>query len=499
MKDRKANNYLRLRDATDTHDLGLLRAECDENLAFYYVSPEKYVSRALNFDSNATFFIGPKGVGKSAILKMVEIEGKKKGTRVVHIRPDDLAFATLADLKNQSPILQDANRHQWLFKTLWDYVLTLEVLRSEYPDAINRRSWLSSFFKGPYEISANKLIAESEKEGETLTGRMLQMIREVELSAGTPAGPITGRVKLESAPPLASNSIPLLNLVNTVSKKMRTQLNHKYYVLIDDLDQYWTDNPTQNAFIAALFTSLTHFSRPPSIKAVVALRDNIYRVLPLVDGDKAPDRNVSVKWDAESVRQMIESRLSFKYAVGARDIWGGMFPENAFAVIAKHTCGRPRESIRIAGLAVGIAVENGHKHVESDDLVAAIKEFSSERLRDICAEVQSVFPSLDLIVRKLSGGKKELSYAEIKDFFEQRFLEVVCNDPSSERYAWIRGYEDNLNGIIELFLSLFIFQIKLGKRDDPKNYDPNTPQEITADRWFAVHSSLCPVLGLGLS
>ncbi len=479
--------------------LGLLRAECDENLAIYYVSPDKYVSRASNFDSNATFFIGPKGVGKSAILKMVEIEGKKKGTRVVHIRPDDLAFATLADLKNQSPILQDANRNQWLFKTLWDYVLTLEVLRSEYPDAINRRNWLSSFFKGPYEISANKLIAESEKEGETLTGRMLQMIREVELSAGTPAGPLTGRVKLESAPPLASNSIPLLNLVNTVSKKMRTQLNHKYYVLIDDLDQYWTDNPTQNAFIAALFTSLTHFSRPPSIKAVVALRDNIYRVLPLIDGDKAPDRIIRVKWDVESVRQMIETRLRFKYIVEVKDIWGIMFPENAFILITKHTSGRPRESIRIAGLAIGIAIENVHKHVESDDLVAAIKEFSQERVRDVCADAQAAYPSLDLIVRKMSGGKKELSYAEIKDFFEMRFLEVACNESGSERYAWIRGYQDNVNGIIELFLTLFILQIKLGKKDDPKDYDPNSPPEITTDRWFAVHPSLCPALGLGLS
>ena len=344
-------NYLKPKVPGTGHDLGRLVAENDDSLDEYYVGTERYVSRAMNVEDPAVFFIGPKGVGKSAILQMVQLLQTRNGSRVIEIRPDDLAFSSLALATPSSPVIGEAGKHQWLFKTLWDYALSLEVLKREYPDSSEMGDWLLSFFRGRYEKEARKLVSISQRHKVSLTDRILQLVDEIQFSGEQGGTTATGGVKLRPANTGSEDSTRLLSLVNSVARHLRENLKHRYYILIDDLDLYWDNSEVQNAFIAALFSSLSHISRPPFLKAAVALRENIYNCLPIVDRDKSPDSICKVSWTKNSVKEMVENRVSHKFNATQGEVWSEVFPAHAFDEIYQHSTGRPREVIRLEAVS----------------------------------------------------------------------------------------------------------------------------------------------------
>lgn len=496
-KKKITRDFLKLRDPRESLNFGKLVAETDGNLAQYYVSPERFVERAIDIEDPSTFFVGPKGVGKSAILQMVRFRAKGLGHRLVDIRPDDLAFSALANVQATSPILGEATQHQWLFKTLWDYILTLEVLKQEYPDTSLLSSWFDTLFQGKYRKEARLLVTMSEGKDVSLTERILQLIKEVELSGEYAGGKGSLKVSVDSSKRTNTGEpLHFLSLVNSVAKKVRDQVSRKYYLLIDDLDLYWSNTPTQNAFIAALFTSLSQFSRPPSLKAIVALRQNIYDVLPLVDRDKFHDAVWPVKWNQESVKSIIERRVAFKLTVAEREVFGGVFQESAFDDIWKHSNGRPREAIRLTTLAAQTAKENSHSSVESEDLRTAIRTFSNERIREVSSEQDYKFPGLEQIIRKLSGWPKEFPYKKLEELVENLDFEVQCGEPRAEKYAWVSGFASNVKGFAQVLVECDMLWIKQSRTDVACPFDPQNPCEITNERWFAVHPMFAPALGL---
>lgn len=497
-KKPKDRDFIKLRVDGDTLDLGRLVAEEDPDLDKYYVAPERFVDKARNINDPAAFFIGPKGAGKSAILQMVALRNSTDANCVIRISPGDLAFSALAHVEATSPILGDAGNNQWIFKSLWDYVLALEVFRREYADQGALSRVFSSLTGGQHRKEVKKLLEISEGNGpHSLTERILQLIKEIELSGEVGGAKVSGRVSLEhGASGRQGEGFELLSLVNSVARQIPKKLKRLYYVLIDDLDLYWKDAPIPNSFIAALFSSLKHISRPPHIKCIVALRQNIYERLPIIDRDKFHDWVCRVSWDLESVRRMVEERVVFKFALTRKEIWGGLFPEQAFAVMWSHCNGKPRELIRLAYLSIDTAKTQGHNRVLQEDMDASIKLFSEDRLRDVASECQDTFPALDLLVRKMAGWPKEFPYSKLTEFVVLRGMEVKLEEPLSQRYAWAGGYIDDPNGMIHVLLNCGILLIKASRTDTAKPFDPENPLELTKDRWFAIHPMFAPGLGL---
>lgn len=495
-KKPKDRNYLALRDSNENLDFGRLIADHDDDLAQYYVAAERYVKRALNVEDPAVFFVGPKGIGKSAILQMVRLTKSSEDNRIINITPDDLAFSALANAEGASSILHEAGKNQWLFKALWDYILLLEIFRREFASAGALAGFVSGLFQGQYEKEARRLVALSEDKGsETLTSRILQLIHEIEVSGEYAGGRVGATVKLEKSRESSVNSFQLLNLVNSLAKKMRDNVRHPYYVLIDDLDLYWEDKPTQNSFIAGLFTSLRHFSHPP-IKAVVALRDNIFDALPLIDRDKFPDVVCHVRWDYAAVRQMLEQRVVFRLKVQPTEVWGGVFPENASDLIWMHSNGRPREAIRLATIAANEALHNGHLQILPEDMDKAIRDFSNERIREVTDEYRYKYPGLEFLVRRMNGWPREFPYDRVTTLLDLVVLEIEMKEPGSERYDWIAGFANDPRRFAELLLQHNILWIKLSRTDTAKPYDSKNSVEVTSERWFAVHPMFAPGLGL---
>ena len=112
-------NYLKPKAGKSSHNFGRSAAEQDPDLRDYYVDPDRFVKLALDFTDPAVFFVGPKGVGKSAILQMVRLGREVDEGRIINISPDDLAFSALAKVSATTPIISEAAKNQWLFTESW--------------------------------------------------------------------------------------------------------------------------------------------------------------------------------------------------------------------------------------------------------------------------------------------------------------------------------------------------------------------------------------------
>lgn len=157
-KKQRPRNYLRPNQENPSGDLGRLVAEQDDNLLDYYVNPERYLDRALRMSDPTVYFVGPKGIGKSAVLQMVRLRNPTEDKRIVNISPTSLAFSALTNLEATSPLLDDASKHQWLFRTLWDYVLALEILTREFPTQNAILDWIKGLFRDRHEVEARRLL-----------------------------------------------------------------------------------------------------------------------------------------------------------------------------------------------------------------------------------------------------------------------------------------------------------------------------------------------------
>jgi len=475
-------------------NLGMLVAEQDPNLERYYVGREEYLDRALNMDDTLIFYMGPKGIGKSAILQMVRLERARDEKRVIDIAPDDLAFSAFANLRVESALLTDALRGQWLFKSLWDYVLLMEIWERENSGVQNRlEKFKSLFMKSKDEKRIQRLFQitiSDEGKAVSLTDRILELIKEVELSAQASGTEIKGKVSLQQS---SARRFQLLAEINHAVKKLPEVLKHEYYILVDDLDLHWRNEPNQNAFIAALFLSLRKLSRRP-IKFLVSLREDIYNCLPLVDKDKSRDRVCTVEWGLYTIREMIEKRVSTALKCKTTDVWGNVFPERAFETLARYSTKKPREFIRFASLCLNRAHINGHKRVHEDDISQAVREYSCERMQDLVSDLRYVYPRLEIVLEKFRGKDREFGFETLDVTATELALDALEAEDSES--LWAGQFDGRGVDFAESLADIGFLQVKDNRTARAKSYERSVAGRVRADMWFAVHPMYAPALEL---
>lgn len=474
------------------HDLGRLQAEKDHDLQEYYVGRDRYLEKALDMSDPTIFYIGPKGIGKSAILQMVRLERQDKQEIIVNISPDDLAFSALANLNIDSPILKEG-QNQWLFTSLWDYVLLMELWARENSKDRNMLAKFKSLFRSKDEIRIARLFNKTiDDSGNalTFTDRIIQLIDEITISIEKPGAALSGTAKLNHAN--ISSQFRFLNEINHAAKELPKIIKNTYYVLIDDLDRHWNNEPNQNGLIAALFTSLIHLSCA-SVKFIVSIRKDIYKRLPLVDKDKSRDRICNVEWDMSMLQEMIEKRILQKARFRRQDIWGNLFPSDCFRRLAYSSTQRPRELIRLINLSIDCAKKNNHKRISEDDLDIAIRNYSTERREDIASELHHTYPKLEVVLEKFTGKGKEFPFSCIDEIATELAAEGVDRE-NLMPWAWAGTFMDRAIDLATLLLDIGFLQIKVNRTAKPEKYSTDKMGVVTKDMWFAVHPMYAPGL-----
>lgn len=499
-KNKKKNDGMRLRAGRTSADLGRLVAEEDANLDQYYVRKDRYVDRAMNLHDQASFFVGPKGAGKSAILQMLRLDLKTEAHRIINLSPKQLAFSAFSNIGLPSSLLIDANKKQWIYKSLWDYIIATEVGSREYIDDSSYWNIFSRLLRGVDEKRIRRLLRlrfDDQGNLESLSSRFLKLINEVELSGKIDVmevGGIEGKVKFDPEALAKRGQFELLGLVHEVSSRLADTITNRYYILIDDLDVDWHNEPVQNEVIAAMFASLRKICRPPKLKCVVSIQDRIFRELPIEHKDKFRDALCHVEWEASIVKEMIERRVNHVLHVPTGKVWERMFPQKAFDFIWNRIGGKPREAIRLASICLETARKNSHGSVTQSDMDSALKTFSIERLEDIGSELCYIYPGFTAFLKHFNGYQKEFPLRKVKDAVDLCILKSHDNPQSA--FTWIRGYEDNYLDIAKLLLENHILQFKKGRSDPAQPYDA-ADHDITSDAAFvSFHPMYAAGLGL---
>ena len=275
---------------------------------------------------------------------------------------------------------------------------------------------------------------------------------------------------------------------------MSETVKSPYHILIDDLDLHWHDTPIQNAFIAALFFSLRNFNKPPYLKCSVAIRDQIYRRLPLVDRDKYHDWVCHVEWQEVIVKQMIERRILTSIDIQQKDIWGGLFPANSFTRLIRHTYGRPREVIRLCSMCVSEAVKKTHLKVEVEDVDSAIGKFADYRISEIAGEFAHRHAGLDHVIRKFKGYPKEFEVTKLIGVAEDAWLEHECGDEIAKEFAWVGEYREDPVGLARILLECNVLLYKQDREAVPVIYDLDTKPEVSRSTWVGMHPAFWAAL-----
>jgi hypothetical protein len=327
----------------------------------------------------------------------------------------------------------------------------------------------------------------------SLTDRVLELVREVELTGEAEGVKLSGAVKLEH-PESRQKQLTLLALVHSVAKNLPSLLKHPYHVLVDDLDTHWHDTPVQNAFLAALFTSLRKLNNSNTLKFVVALRERIFKRLPLEDRDKLSDWVCRVEWDAPTIRAMIERRVAGAIGCREEDVWGEVFPVNSFNILFKRTTGRPREMIRLAAQCIECAQANEHRRVEEEDINAAVRRFSVSRLEDLASDIGHRYYAFDLFVRRMIGWPKEFPIGKIADLAIAIWMDAEGQHQHPLPYCWAGAYQDRPLDLARILLESGVLMLKQSRTAPPQTFDAETHTELRDDMWFAVHPMYAPGL-----
>jgi len=477
-------------------DLGRLVAEREEDLSLYYLKPEKYVDKAREIDDPCVFFVGPKGVGKSAILKMVETTIPQEQNRVIRISPEDLHFSALSNIDLNSSFLSEVQNKQWLFKTIWDYVLSVEVLKKELNG--NCASFISriNIFRSDYNKKADKLISMAfydDGMDKNLISIISDIIKEFEVSAKYEG--VSGAVAIKPQRTPKKQTLNMISLINQVARETHSNLNRNYYILIDDLDRFWTNSEVQNMFVSSLFDSLKSFSRPP-IKCVVSLKQEIFDSLNIPDKDKFRDCVCFVEWGFEEIKEMLAKRVNYNKKGARHNVWGDLFPIDAYNNLWQHTQGIPRELIRLMQISLDVAKRQGKNSVDMSAIEKAIESFSNEKIDDLASEYIYKYHGLEFLMRRFSGWDKEFSVQKLlNDFISLIGMEIELREGNYSKYSWFNGVAQNPKDIIYIFMEIGFLLFKSNRSSKPIRITLHNRPEISDICWFAIHPMYWRALG----
>jgi hypothetical protein len=480
--------------------LGNLQAEHDPDLAQYYIKTKAgFLDRALDYSDPAIAFRGPKGVGKSAILRMIELHHSSDLKRIIRIGPDDLAFTALANADIDSPLIRSASTNQWLFKSLWNYILAIRLLEVEFSQQNTLFEKITSCLPNNNHKLAKKLLAIAHKEagsaGCGMTEVMLKLIKEIELNIKVPGASGQAKVVLKEPNSQTNHSqLEVLTLIDDVTKTLPKLINNRYYVLIDDLDLHWKNDPVQNALIAALFSAMAKLRNLETVKFAIAIREDIYKHLPIEDKDKSRDWICNVFWDREALKNILENRMQCLHGISQSQLWDDLMPPKAFDTMLNGSLNRPRELIRQLALAFEVASQNGHSEVLESDLSEAVRRNSQEKLEELEQEFEYKYPGIGWVIKHLAGRQRELSLNDLRDISETIAIELLDDQENMKRYTWAGQFESRPKDLVYCLIDAGVLLVKTSRSAPPQPVDPEVLNNALDSPWFAVRPIYCPAL-----
>jgi hypothetical protein len=402
-------------------------------------------------------------------------EFNEKNYFVVVVDPNEEEFIGLRVVAEQFG--NSVQRVRAAIKLGWRYSLMMEIA-----------SHLSGHYKTASQIQSSQLnnyVKDWKRSGATTISCLRSLLRATIKQSESPE---------ERIAELAAR-LHIDEVTNLLTKALEG-INKKIVVLVDRLDEGYEPDPVGVGIVDGIVYGTDDLrSRLPEIKAVLFLRDNIFRAIQQSDQDFSRNIEGSVlrlHWDPQELFYLVCKRIRAAFNDKTESdvkLWNqytgaSLHGREGFRKCLQLTLYRPRDIVALLNTAFQSAKKQLRNEITDDDLLASSKYISSVRYDDLGKEYSSVFPGITILTGAFAGKPSRISIEEARNTVEA-IMRRQDMEPQVIQHLKLLGSSD------EVLKALYAVGF-LGLLDPSGNYvfchDGSKQEKFFSDAsWLLVH------------
>ncbi|MFJ6568678.1 P-loop ATPase, Sll1717 family [Streptomyces sp. NPDC091292] len=397
--------------------------------------------------------IGRKGVGKSAICMRLSLDGVGGGRSgsTVLITPDDAAGDEIRRFELQGLTPDTAK------SLIWRYVFAVHAARHVITHARARHGR-----RLPASVRAlRKFLRANGEEGEArLYDRLVSGTRGLQTALSLEAFGVKASLDVSGSSEGARATAQLDVLETGVARALSAldcaETHGPLLVLVDQLEQVWSNDPDSKAMVTGLLLAGKHVAGAygKALRCVLFLRADIYDSLEFSDGDKYRGDEIRVEWTPDELKELALTRASVSLGrrLASAELWGQVFPERTEGLptaeyLFSRSLPRPRDTIQYLNLCRDKATERGHTTIGADDIALATRQFSEWKLQDVAREYLVNYPFLSRIFALFQNTGYVVMRPALASRFEEHREALHTRFPDYTDTLTVDGVIDVLFGV----------------------------------------------------
>lgn len=394
--------------------------ETIERLKAYYLKTSIYNS--MKSQIPLLILVGHKGVGKSALLKVLSSEDNEEEKIPISVQPND--------------------------------IFNLDVSSNNFLEKIETwKNGLSSIIFNKLVLSINTSLLD--KVPSTSFKDWIGRFNELLLNALGKKFEDLQKEKIQ----LSSSDFTALFKNSLFEEKQIT-------IYLDDLDRGWENTKNDVKNLSAMLNAVRDLSRDiRNLKFRIALRSDVYYAVRTSDEttDKIDGSVIWQSWTNHEILVMLIKRIETyfgrsineDYLLSQRqrdigDYLNSVFEErfqgngqweNApmYRVLMSLIRKRPRDLVKLCTLAARKAYTNKHSLILTNDLESVFKNYSNDRLTDTSTEYKSELPQVQELLLKMKPSQKELALGTPCLFSRQQLIKKLEDVLSMSHFTFKDG------------------------------------------------------------
>lgn len=452
------NNSIEFNEETIRSIFGHEAAE-DENparLKQYYLKTDIY--NRIKSDISLYLLVGHKGVGKSALFKILYSEDLEEDNLPIQIQPND--------------IIEIQHKEDNFLRKIqeWKEGLSKIILKKLLQSIANKQIELISNDTARNWLTKVKEIATSFLSAKSLT--------------------------------FSSENLNFSNAEISRFFQDISVLKRKITIYLDDLDRGWKNTSEDIDNLSAMLNAVRDLSREINgLNFRIALRSDVYYAVRTSDEttDKIDGSVLWQMWTNHEILVMLIKRIESHFgrnidelelmskrqneisyyldSVFESHFHGAGHWNNApmYQVIMSLIRKRPRDLVKLCTLAARNAYKHNHNKILTNDLEESFRLYSNDRLTDTCNEYKSELPQVKELMLKMKPTKKEIESGNPNIYTRGELLNKLKNILSMSRFNFTDGRDVTASS-----LAAFLYKINFltarkqtSSGIDRKYYDEN--------------------------
>jgi hypothetical protein len=359
--------------------------------------------------ASRSFVVGRRGSGKSALFLQLadEFRGRAKSL-VVEVVPEEFQIKGVIAVIRR--LLSDGSKYgdvRSLMRVVWRAVLLAHAAKEAARKNLDGVEQLTDCVRRPW-------------------------LKDTPLDTAQTILDALPSTELEALPSLAARHTKIDELERDV-RAWSTTHGVISIALVDRLDEGWQARPFEVGIIGGLCAAAVDLrDKATNTRAVVFLRDNIFRLLEQWDDDFS--RNIAgdflrLTWDHQTLFDVVARRLQVVFNIRAKEtsaqIWNRFAQRelagmDGFQECLKQTLYRPRDTLELFNRALEAASRRGRDGIIPDDVATSASEISALRLADLYKEYEDVLPGLRAYVQAFAGTPGTTTAGAVLQLLEER-------------------------------------------------------------------------------